>query len=201
MKDLQQTLMDLIQTKNSVTGYEMEQIVKTALNSVDDEEAGIAEELSEKYFGVNVDASYKPLKFVHYRIVRNREGEYSLRRNLYMSPRATGYFSVEYATEDRLRDVVRTKKSVLGSELKEMVHEAMDRDYMFPNKDSFEDEVEIMSYYNLSKQLAQYIYDYFINCEKSIKDDIYYGVSCKEYATATIYRDVKLSPRQQNIRK
>ena len=201
MSNLQQTLMDLIRTKNSVTGYEMEQIVKTALNSVDDEEARIAEELSEKYFSANVDASYKPLKFVHYRIIFNKDGEYSLRRNLYMSPRASGYFSQEFATEDRLREVVRTKKSVLGSELKDMVQESMSRDYMFPNRDSFEDEIELMSYYNLSKQLAQYIYDYFINCEKSIKDDIYYGVSCKEYATATIYRDVKLSPRQQNSKK
>lgn len=201
MKDLQQTLMDLIQTKNSVTGYEMEQIVKTALDSIDDEEARIAEELSEKYFGVNVDATYKPLKFVHYRIIRNIEGEYSLRRNLYMSPRATGYFSTEDDTEDKLRHIVRTKKSVLGSELKDMVQDAMERDYEYPSRESSDEEVAEISYYNLSKQLAQYIYDYFINCEKSIKDDIYYGVSCKEYATATIYRDVKLSPRQQNGRK
>lgn len=196
MSELQQTLMDLVHTRNSVTGYEMEQIVKSALDSLDDEEARIAEELREIYFSANTTSNYKPLKFVYYRIVKPKQrDEYSLRRNLYLSPRATGYFSKEDPTTDGIRELMRTKESILGSDLKKLVIEAKDRDWEFPTRESSQEEIADMSYRNLSKQLAEYIFTYFIDCEKAIKDDIWYGVSCKEYATATVYRDLNKSPR------
>lgn len=192
------TLADLATNPRcSVTGYDMECVVKTALNSIDEEEVIIARELMEKYFSGDVDDNYKPLKFVHYRVLRTEDGEYTLRRNLYMSPRAVGYFSTEDETSDEIRQLIRSKTSILGADLKRIVAEVIEREYEFPSRDSSQEEVACISYSNLSKQLAQYISDFFINCEKPIRDDVWYGVACKEYATATIYRDMVKSPRPQ----
>lgn len=194
------TLTDLVsQPHYSVTGYCMECAVKSALDSLDDDEVKIAEELMAKYFSGDVDDNYKPLKFVHYRVIRTPEGKYTLRRNLYMSPRATGYFSLEDETTDEIRQLVRSKASILGSDLKKIVSEAIEREYEFPSREASLEEVVCMSYSNLSKQIAQYISDYFINCDKPIRDDVWYGVACKEYATATIYRDITKSPRPQRV--
>lgn len=201
MQELQQTLVDLIQTRSSATGYEIEQIVKSSLSSRDNEEAFIARDLQDKYFENGVSENFKPLKFVHYKIVPTKDGEYILRRNLFMSPRATGYFSREDATKDGVRELMRTRQPILGADLKRIVAEALERKWMFPDRECSQEQVLEISHSNLSKQLAEYINTYFINCDKPIKDDIWYCVSCKEYATATIYRDLEKSPRMQHNKR
>ena len=200
MQEKQVTLMDVIKEGNSYTGYEMEKIIRTALNSLDDDEVAIARELDEKYFKENVEDNFKPLKFVYYRIGRIKSGEHILRRNLYLSPRASEYFSREDKTDDELREIVRSKTTVMGADLKRIVNELSNMTYMVPIKGSntSPDEIKRMSFQNLSIQLAKYIKEYFVDCEKPIKDDVWYGISCKEYGTTVVYRDLNKSPRPQH---
>lgn len=190
-----ESLLTMIANKSSHTGFEMEQIVTAALDSLDNDEVELARNLNARYFGAGNE--YKPLKFVYYRMVRTRDGEWSLRRNLYLSPRASGYFDTAGNSTDSIRNIVRNHESVLGVDLKKYVEDYMtDEGFEFPSKKSTEDEVNEISFRNLSKQLATYINDYFIACEKPIKDDVWYCISCKEYGTATVYRDLNKSPRK-----
>ena len=196
------TLKELISTRQSLTGYDLGALVNKTLNNAsneDSEDVNIAYELDKNYFSKETgeEKNYKPLKFVYYKVIKNTDGEYLLRRNFFLSPRASGYFDTEYETDDELRDIIRMKKVVLGQYLKQLVASICDREFEFPARDDGREEVERIAHNNLSIQLATYINTYFINCEKPIKDDIWYGVTCKEYATATIYRDLNKSPRQQ----
>ena len=188
-----ESLLTMIEEKKSHTGFEVELIINNALNSLVNEEVELARQLKARYF--NAGNEYKPLKFVYYRLIKTRQGEWSLRRNLYMSPRASGYFNTESVTTDPIRLIVRSRESVLGSDLKRYVSEFAGEDYKMPTSKSTDKEVEQIAYNNLSKQLANYIKEYFIDCEKPIKDDVWYCISCKEYGTATVYRDLNKSPR------
>ena len=199
------TLQELVSTRQSLTGYDLGALVSKILNNVSGEcpeDVEIAQELNEKYFNKEVEEgkNYKPLKFVYYRIIRN-QGEFQLRRNFFLSPRANGYFDTEGVTSDELRNIIRLKKTVLGKDLKRVVATMCEREFEYPARDTDREEVDHMSNTNLSIQLARYIDTFFISCEKPIKDDIWYGVTCKEYATATIYRDLDKSPRQHKDRK
>ena len=195
------TLTELILTRQSITGHDLGALVNKILNNETNEnpeDVEIAKALDENYFNKDVgeEKNYKPLKFVYYRVVRDNYGFYSLRRNFYLSPRANGYFSTDGETDDELRDIIRTKRVVMGKDLKKLVAKLCDREFEYPAPNTDREEVDHISNTNLSIQLASYINAYFIDCEKPIKDDIWYGVTCKEYATATIYRDLNKSPRQ-----
>ena len=194
------TLREVVASRTSMTGYELGSLVqKTLTNRNEDaEDITIATELDEKYFSKAEDDNvYKPLKFVYYRVIRNRDGEYLLRRNFYLSPRATGYFTTEDETTDELRQLIRTKEVILGKDLKRVVADTLEKEFQFPTKETSPEDAAVMANTNLSIQLAEYINSFFIDCEKPLKDDIWYGISCKEYATATVYRDLTKSPRKQ----
>lgn len=192
-----QTLRDLHETRNSVTGFELEQMVNAGLKSDVAEERDIAAELKAVYFTPSAkdDKDFKPLKFVHYRLIR-KNGVYILRRNLYMSPRGSVYWDATVKVDDdALRDILLAKQSVTGKELKDAVKAAEERQYCFPVKEDTEATVHQISCRNFSKQLADYINTYFIDTDKPLCDDVYYGITCRECGTATVYRDQKKSPR------
>lgn len=189
-----ESLMAMIEEKHSHTGYEVEQIVNAALESLDNDEVELARSLKARYFGA--DNEYKPLKFVFYRLIKTKQGEWSMRRNLYLSPRAAGYYDTAGKAVDPIHEMVRTHNSVKGADLKEYVEELAGVEFEFPEKGASEDTINAISYENLSKQLAAYIKEFFIDCEKPIKDDVWYCISCREYGTATVYRDLTKSPRK-----
>lgn len=176
--------------KISLTGYEFEKAVNEALRSLKEEEVLLGRTLKDIYFYPGNE--YKPLKFVYYRLIRSRKGGYALRRDNYLSPSGSKYFNTEGQSKDRLRNVIRNRESIKGKELKEVVMNLAGKPFEIPSSKERVDEV---SYLNLSKQVATYIRDFFINVEKPIKDDVYYYVYIKEYGTATIYRDLEKSPR------
>ena len=164
MSDMQHTLTSLIQSGKSLVGHELEQLVKTSLNSTDEKEIEIAMELDNKYFNTDVDDNFKPLKFVYYRIAKLVENEvetYRLRRNLFLSPRASGYFSQDGDTTDEMRDLMRTKSSIRGSDLKRVVSQALSTSSELTSKYPSNEEIEEASYLSLSRQIAQYIDEYF----------------------------------------
>lgn len=197
MSELRPTLTNIIEDDMSVMGHELESIIHEAMGSLDEDEVQIAKELDQRYFAQNTEKNFKPIKFVFYRIRLTKAGDYILKRNLYLSPRASEYFDAENIMADQMQSLVVNKKSVLGSELKEIVNAMLENGLQLPPRGSTADTIQKISFSNLSRQLASYIYDYFINCEKPIKDDVWYVVACKEYGTATIYRDLEKSPRTQ----
>lgn len=197
MSDLRPTLTDIIENDMSVMGHELESIIHEALGSLDEDEVQVARELDQRYFAQSADENFKPIKFVFYRIRQSKAGDYILKRNLYLSPRASEYFNEENMMSDELQKIVVRKESVTGATLKSIVGELVENGLQLPPKGSTADVIQKISFGNLSRQLASYIYDYFINCEKPIKDDIWYVVACKEYGTATIYRNLEKSPRAQ----
>lgn len=197
MSDLRLTLTDIIEDDMSVMGHELESIIHEALGSLDEDEVQVARELDQRYFAQNTDENFKPIKFVFYRIRQSKTGDYILKRNLYLSPRASEYFNEDNIMSDELQKIVVRKESITGATLKGIVEELVENGLQLPPKGSTADTIQKISFGNLSRQLASYIYDYFINCEKPIKDDVWYVVACKEYGTATIYRDLEKSPRAQ----
>ena len=193
------SLADLLYTPDlKIQGFELDQLVANQLNSEDAMERDIALSLHAYYYTSSVQQKYKPIKFVYYTLVQT-SSSFILKRDLILSPRAKDYYSTDFkesvATSEGLRDVVKSagafrnmminKDSILGADLKSLITPLIDSPF---HKES--------SIYNYSKQLAMYVYDYFVNCEKPIKDDIYYKVVSKEYATATLYRDLEKSPRK-----
>lgn len=195
------TVNELLQTGESITGYDLKQSVLNSMKSENIEEVQLAEYLYASYFAEAVEKSYVPLKFVYYNVIlKNPDDEENseviVRRDQHFSPRAKYYFDTEVKCEDdEMREIVINKQSVKGSELKEVVARVVAEELTRPVKKIDMAEVQRRSFRNLSIQLARYINTYFIESENPIKDDIYYKVNCKEYGTATVYRDLEKSPR------
>ena len=188
-------LTELLEQKTSVTGYELNCIVMDGLYSNNPQENAIASDLYIALFSPDVEQH--PLKFVYYSIAFNRKkGKYVAYRDLNMSPRANQYFGAE-CLEDKLGTIIRDHCSVTGAELINCVNEAKCRDYLPKTLEDSGKDLEA-SFLNLSKQFAEYIDKYFIDCDKPIKGDIYYTIVVKEYGTATLYRDLTKSPRTAN---
>lgn len=206
---MEKKLSELLNSKKAVTGYEVEVLINKTLQPAPNNFVGhllgeldlaIARDLSRKYFSNLTDSSYKPLKFVYYNVEYDEiVSEFVLKRNLVLSPRAFEYFDKNATfdtSRDGIRDIITNKKSVLGRELKELVSESKNITIQEEYDSSLKlSEINMISFDNLTKQLADYIDEYFISCEKPIKDDIWYGVVSKEYGTATVYRNLTLSPR------
>ena len=206
---MEKKLSELLNSKKAVTGYEVEVLINKTLQPAPNNFVGhllgeldlaIARDLSRKYFRNTTDSSYKPLKFVYYNVKYDEiVSEFVLKRNLVLSPRAFEYFDKNATFDnerDGIRDIITNKKSVLGIELKRLVAESKNITIQEEYDSSLKlSEINRISFDNLTKQLADYIDEYFISCEKPIKDDIWYGVVSKEYGTATVYRNLALSPR------
>lgn len=207
--NMEKKLSELLNSKKAVTGYEVEVLINKTLQPAPNNFVGhllgeldlaIARDLSRKYFSNPTDSSYKPLKFVYYNVKYDEiVSEFVLKRNLVLSPRAFEYFDkgVQYVdVVDGIRDIITNKRSVTGLDLKELVRESKSITVIEePDSSLRVSDINRISFNNLTKQLADYIDEYFISCEKPIKDDIWYGVVSKEYGTATVYRNLALSPR------
>lgn len=194
------TVNELLQTGESITGYDLKQSVLNSMKSENIEEVQLAECIYKSYFAETVEKGYVPLKFVYYNVILKNSDEENdeiiVRRDQHFSPRAKYYFDTEINCEDdELRDIVINKQSIKGSKLKEIVARVSADELIKPIKKTDMTEVQKTSFKNLSIQLARYISTYFIESENPIKDAIYYKVSCKEYGTATVYRDLEKSPR------
>lgn len=192
-----ENVVELLENEQSVTGYELEQIINRDMSSNDEEVQRVAEILFNTYYAKGCEASYKPLKFVYYQIIKRNEDEYNVRRDVYLSPRAKQYFDVAIKTpQDAFRELIVNKTSVLGSDLKKMVAAMADEQMQYPDTKVQQDVIQQMSFRNLSLQLAEYVGTYFIQTDTPIGDGIWYKVTSKEYGTATVYRDLEKSPRK-----
>lgn len=190
-------VVELLETGTSITGYELEQMIMADMSSDDNEVKRVAEILFNTYYAKDCEASYKPLKFVYYQVLPKDEDEYNVRRDVHLSPRAKQYFDAAIKTaNDEFRNLIINKTPILGSDLKKMIAEMATEEMQRPYTKVQQDVIQQMSFRNLSLQLANYVNTYFIETDTPIGDGIWYKVTCKEYGTATVYRDLEKSPRK-----
>lgn len=194
-KTPKETLRELLDSTNSITGFDLSQLVGNILSQENDDsfEYAVAEQLWNDYFA-DTEGIFKPAKFAYYKLVETKNHIYSCKRDQMLSPRGGEYFvpdnssTNEYDYRNTLRTVISNKQHILGKDLKELIAQTI----------SHEKTEENDAFSNFSVQLASYINQYFLE-DGNIRDDVWYTLRTKEYGTVIVLRDQKRSPRTTKV--
>lgn len=199
MISINTTLKSLYETNTPTYGYELEILVQQGLKSKSQIEARIARDLHEVYFE---DSNHKPMKFGYYTIGKHKDRQcydsYKLYRNFKLSPKASEFYSCNNEYENlsgyselfAIRNLLISRDWISGKLLKRAVEDAI---YLKENFEIYREKLEeCEAFANLQYQIANYIKEYYIECENAISDHKTYNIYMKEYGTATVYKCLEI---------
>lgn len=190
------TIKELVENSHRITGEGLDELLDGILSneSAEEQEKAWAEQIHEDYWVNN--GELLPIPTAFYSLWVNKKGAIRIRRDIELSPRVADFMNPEtlgidtdvYAESDEyvegdLRAVIALKLSMKGQQLVEFCQGIVDG------------SVEVHSYEEYQKQLAQALLDKYFTGDKKPKDNYYYKVQVRQVGVPNVVRDVDRSPR------